>query len=173
MTTKVNNNVGSHYTPLNDTDENVERTCAELRIYPGDMHPNAVTHLLGIQPTRTVAIGERIQVKRPDVTTIGKVNGWFLSSEEHVQSNDLRRHLDWLIAQLQSHHERLLKLQTNERVYMYISCPWWSRYGGGGPSLWPTQMRGLAELNLECKIDFADYSNEQTRHTNQTTENEA
>ena len=136
----------------------VERTCAKLLIYPGELHPSALTTLLGITPTDTVAIGER---KRPNSlgrAPIGKVNGWFLSSEGRVQSNDLRRHLDWLIAKLEPSQEQLRKLQSKAGVRMYVSCPWWSRSGGGCATLWPEQMRALAALNLECTISFADYS---------------
>jgi hypothetical protein len=41
---------------------------------------------------------------------------------------------------------------------MSVNCVWWSKEGGGGPTLWPAQMRSLAELNLECSFEFADYS---------------
>src|SRR5437764_3875755 len=102
MTTIDNrNSIAPHFTPLNDSNRDVERTCAELRIYPGELHPSAITALLGVTPTETVAIGEPIRVKNRVRAPIGKANGWFLSSEEHVHSNDLRRHLDWLIAKLE------------------------------------------------------------------------
>jgi hypothetical protein len=55
---------------------------------------------------------------------------------------------------------RLLKLQGEDGIRMYVYCPWWAKFGGGGPSLWPEQMTALSELNLECTIDFADYSHQ-------------
>jgi hypothetical protein len=39
-----------------------------------------------------------------------------------------------------------------------VNCIWWSRFGDGGPTLWPEQVRALADLNLECSFAFADYS---------------
>ncbi|MBB5344470.1 hypothetical protein HDF10_002449 [Edaphobacter lichenicola] len=93
-------------------------------------------------------------------TRLGKLNAWFLSSEEYVSSRDARHHLDWLLDRLRRKAEALRDLQEKPCVKMYVSCPWWSQHGGGGPSLWPEQMRGLAELNLECSFSFADYSNE-------------
>jgi len=148
----------SHFTPMMDADENVERTCAKLLIYTGQLNPSEVTTLLGLSPTRMVVLGQRGRPNRLGRSAVGKVNGWFLSSEEFVESNDLRRHLDWLIAKLRRNPDGLRKLQAMEGVRMYVLCPWWSRRGGGGPSLWPEQMRGLADLNLECTVAFADYS---------------
>jgi hypothetical protein len=162
MTIDRRDNTGPYFTALNDEQQNVERTCATLCIYLGEMHPNAATELLGTQPSKIVAVGEHGRVNRLGLAPIGKINGWFLSSEDSVKSKDLRRHLDWLVAKLRPSRDGLGKLQLKEGVQMYVSCPWWSRSGGGGPSLWPEQMRGLAELNLECTITFADYSDNAT-----------
>lgn len=145
----------SYFSPIDDHDASVDRTCAQLLIYPGQLHPSDVTGLLGIEPTRTVVIGERIN---PKSDKPGRVNGWFLSSEGLVQSKDLRRHLDWLIDTLIPAHSSLSQLQAMDGVRMYVMCPWWSSTGGGGPHFWPNQLRGLADLNLECTLAFADYS---------------
>jgi hypothetical protein len=145
----------SYFSPFNDEDESVLRTCAQLLIYPGRLHPSAVTRMLGVTPTRTVAIGERIN---PSSERLGRVNGWFLSSEDFVESKDLRRHLDWLIALVSPARSALFELQVIDDVRMYVKCPWWSGTGGGCPHFWPQQLRGLADLNLECTLDFADYS---------------
>jgi Domain of unknown function (DUF4279) len=157
------NETASRFTQLDDANASCERTSAELVIYSGDLHPSRVTELLGLSPTRTVATGEKSPSNSRGLVRVGTLNGWFLSSEEHVSSKDLRRHIDWLIAQLRPHASSLGALQQASEVRMYVQCPWWSRTGGGGPSLWPQQMRGLADLNLECTIDFADYSDEALR----------
>jgi hypothetical protein len=151
-------NTDPYFTPLDDANPSVERTCAKLCVYSGDIHPNVVTNLLGIEPTGHVAVGERGRLNKLGRAPVGKINGWFLSSEEQVRSKDLRRHLDWLIERLGVCRDGLRRLQEQKGVRMYVSCPWWPRLGGGGPTLWPEQMQGLAELNLECTIDFADYS---------------
>ncbi|HXM23923.1 MAG TPA: DUF4279 domain-containing protein [Terriglobales bacterium] len=155
----------SHYTPIKDVDDSCERTCAQLLVYSDDLHPSAVTDLLGISPTKYAARGEKSPPNSLGLAPIGRVNGWFLSSEEHVQSKDLRRHLNWLIGQLQPRASALRQLQAKPRVRMYVSCPWWSNDGGGGVSLWPEQMLALAALNLECTIVFADYSDEGGQQT--------
>jgi hypothetical protein len=91
----------SRMTPLNDAYRTCERTCAKLLIYPGEMHPSRVTELLGVSPTRQVVAGEVSPPISSGLRRVGKINGWFLSSEEHVESKDVRRHLDWLLAKLQ------------------------------------------------------------------------
>jgi hypothetical protein len=162
MTAENTEGVESHFTPVDDQNENVDRTCAQLLVYPGDIHPSEVTRLLGIAPTRTVVAGERGPANRIGRAPIGKINGWFLSSEGSVRSKDLRRHLDWLIGELSQRWDALSTLQARQGVRMYVHCPWWSRHGGGGPTFWPAQLRGLADLNLECTVSFADYSDEAT-----------
>ena len=149
----------SRYTPIRDVNESCERTCASLLVYSGDLSPSVVTDFLGIDPTESVVAGGKSPPNRLGFFHTGKINGWFLSSEEHVQSKDLRRHLDWLLAKLQPSRDNLYKLQAISGVRMYVSCPWWSRLGAGGVvDLWPEQMQGLADLNLQCTIVFADYS---------------
>jgi hypothetical protein len=150
----------SRFTPVNDADDAVDRTCAQLCIYSGEIQASKVTELMCLSPSRTVTKGEASAPNSRGLVRVRTLNGWFLSSEEHVQSKDLRRHLDWVVSQLQPHAEALRFLQQQPNVRMYVSCPWWARHGGGGPSLWPEQMRALADLNLECSIGFADYSDE-------------
>jgi hypothetical protein len=87
----------SCFTPLNDSEENCERTLAVLRVYPGKITTPEVTELLGVSPTSSVAKGEHIATKVPGEFRVGNLNGWFLSSESFVESRDLRRHLDWLL----------------------------------------------------------------------------
>lgn len=160
MTAHENTDIQSRLTPTDDTYETCEKTHVVLRIYSGEMHPSQVTNLLGLGPTRYVAVGEAGGVNSLGRAPIGKLNGWFLSSEGSVESKDMRRHLDWLIAKLQQSEDALRELQARSDVRMSVNCVWWSRYGEGGPTLWPEQMRALADLNLECSFDFADYSDD-------------
>jgi hypothetical protein len=148
----------SRFTPLNGVNAGCERTCAELLIYSGDLHPTTVTERLGIQPTHTVVKGEESQRNSLGRTRMGKLNAWFLSSEDAVESKDIRHHLDWLLGVLLPNCEALLKLQQEPQTTMYVFCPWWSNCGGGVATQWPEQMSGLAQLNLECSFAFADYN---------------
>ena len=145
--------IGSRLTPYDDLYETCERTCAKLLIYPGEQSPDTITECLGIVPTQVNRKGEKRISQRTGRSHIVKMNGWFLFSEEHVVSKDLRRHLDWLIERLGPAREPLLALQETTNVVMTISCVWWSAHGHGGPTLWPQQMRAMADLGLECSFD--------------------
>jgi hypothetical protein len=147
--------IGSHPTPYNDEYETCERTLAELRVYVDDLDPATVTKQLGIQPTSSQKKGE-VRTNSIGKQRTAKVGGWFLSSEGHVTSKDLRRHLDWLLVKLTPAADALRTLQQNPDVRMSVTCIWWSA-GDGGPTLWPSQMRGLADLGLECGFELAFY----------------
>ena len=43
---------------------------------------------------------------------------------------------------------------------MGIDCRWESRGGQGGPTLWPEQMRAMADLDLECSFYIEFYGEE-------------
>jgi len=71
-----------------------------------------------------------------------------------VISLDIRRHIDWLLGKISPLAEGLAALQAITGVTMTVQCAWYSRSGHGGPTLWPEQMRALADLNLECGFDI-------------------
>jgi hypothetical protein len=144
-------------TPYNDHWESCERTVAQLLIYPGDLTPDHVTEMLKIPPTIAQTKGEKRRSSTTGVEREIKLNGWFLSSEGQVGSRDLRRHVDWLLRRLAASAPGLAQLQAHDGVRMCVKCIWW---GGGGPVLWPEQMARLAQLNLECAFEFADYGEE-------------
>ncbi len=147
--------------PYNDSYQTCERTVAQLRLYSGEIRPAEVTGLLGIEPTESTEAGGLIISKETGRPRLTKYNAWFLSSENIVNSKDLRRHLDWLLDRLEACSEALHELQTRDGVQMQISCIWWTAHGGGGPVLWPSQMERMAHLNLECGFEFADYSGDE------------
>ncbi len=149
----------SRLTPINDAYETCERTLAKLRIYGHRLDPGSITTLLGIEATNSQSKGE-IKKNSRGVGREAKIGGWFLSSEGHVQSKDVRRHLDWLLARLFPVKDKLRAIQEAEDVVMAVTCVWWSAAGDGGPTLWPEQMSLLAELNLECGFEVAFYEEE-------------
>ncbi len=125
-----------------------ERTYATLRIYPEALDPSDVTARLGIEPSDWQRQGEsRKPGDRP-----AKLHGWFLSSEGAVESRDVRRHLDWLLARLTPRADAVVALQA-EGCRMDVSCFWVSASGHGGPSVRPAQMGELARLGLELWFD--------------------
>ena len=120
--------------------------------------PNAISEQLGITPTHT-------QVRRP--ATLSKDNkprrarpaAWFLETEDQVQSKDVRRHIDWLLNQLDGKSEAVQQLQA-AGCEMTISCFWVSALGHGGPMLSPEMMKRLADFGLG--IDFDIYFDDET-----------
>jgi hypothetical protein len=152
-------NRSTYSTPYDDVDPTCERTLASLRIYSA-LTPDAVSNVLGIPPDDAFARGDLAIGQRTGTTRIRKFSGWFLSSEGKVESRDLRRHLDWLLSKLEPRAAGLAQLQATEGVSMNVTCIWWASSLGGGPTLWPMQMRALAELNLECSFSFSDYNND-------------
>ena len=148
-----------HTTPYDEAYPACERTLAELRIYPDLASPQSVTAHLGIEPTSLQTAGEALR-NSLHRTRLTKLNGWFLSSEQHCRSRDIRHHLDWLLEKLLPARDALISLQQWPKVKMGIYCIWWSASGGGGPVLWPQQMRGMADLNLECGFDISFYGDD-------------
>jgi Domain of unknown function (DUF4279) len=122
--------------------ETCERTVATLRIY--GVEPAVVTNYLKVDPS-VAHVGPQAR------------SAWILSSDEHVSSKDLRRHLDWLLDMIVPGAAGLKALQAMEGVITNVTCVWWSAAGDGGPTLWPRQMRRLADPDLECSFEFAYY----------------
>lgn len=146
-------NVQSRRTPYNDDYPSCLETRAALLIYTGTLPPDAVTAALTVPPSE-VHVAGYTQVSDYGRERVARTSRWQLSSEGKVESRDIRRHLDWLMAQIQHAHAELLALQELQGVVMSVNCSWYSRSGSGGPTLWPEQMAKLAALNLECSFDI-------------------
>lgn len=147
------NTINSRITPISSDYATCSECYTQLLIYPGEMHPDNVSKLLGIEPTQKNIVGEKISNSRGRSREI-RLSGWFLSSESHVQSKDLRDHIDWLLRKVTPAITGLKQLQHTENVTMTLCCVWRSRYGHSGPVLWPEQMRAISDLDLECSFDI-------------------
>jgi hypothetical protein len=97
------------------------RTYATLVIVHPDLEPDVVTEGLGIQPSRAHRRGDirNPLAKRPFIHPRG---GWFLSSEGAVQSRDVRRHIDWLLDQVEPKGDVLKQLQYDHRLSEFKPC---------------------------------------------------
>lgn len=150
----------SRRTPMNSGSQYVERVLSTLVISSGSIHPDDVSRRLGVRSTTSCVRGGRV------VTSLGRVridsrNVWCLSSEGLVDSMDLRDHVDWLLRKISPAADALLRLQEESGVSMGVDCICWSLGGGVGGVLWPEQMRGLADLNLECAWAFSFYGEDE------------
>lgn len=140
-------------TDLIPTDSACEECHVALSIYPGDISPDEVSTLLRLKPTRQYRKGENT------LSPWGKVfkaplSSWVLSSQGSVDSKDLREHVQWLLDTLRPLARGLESLRKIPDMDMHILCTWVSRYGDGGPSLWPEQLQCMAHLGLPCHFDF-------------------
>jgi hypothetical protein len=125
------------------------RTYASLCIYlPDASDPNELTEKFGIQPSRTRVKGEFRNGKRRNSPT-----AWFLESMENVESKEVRRHIDWLLDQIEERSEIIKQLQL-EGSEIHISCFWESALGHGGPMLDPTILNRIAALNIGIAFDI-------------------
>jgi hypothetical protein len=124
-----------------------EETYATLRIYHDELEPNAISTRLALAPSKAQ--------KKGDILSSGRtlpVGGWFLSSKDHVTSKDARRHVVWILDQLNGRDQELERLQ-NEGYQMDLSCFWASASGHGGPELDHEIMKRLASLRLNIGFD--------------------
>jgi hypothetical protein len=145
--------INSRITPISDGYPTCSECYAQLLIYPGAMHPDDVSKLLGLEPTQKNIAGTVVTNSRGKTREI-KLSGWFLSSEQYVQSKDLREHIDWLLEKIKPLKKELIKLQNIDGITLGIDCVWRSAVGHGGPTLWPEQMRSISDLDLECSFDI-------------------
>ena len=99
------------------------------------------------------AVKERVARASAFSERIYPFNGWFLSSKHLVDSQDLRRHLDWLFDQIASRKAEIDSLREAGCTFT-ISCYWLSREGQGGPTLSLPQVEKLAEFRFEVWFDI-------------------
>lgn len=149
-------NINSRRTPISSDYDGCDECRVSLLIYPEHVHPDEVSNILKLEPTKKNVIGTEITNSLGRTRKI-TVAGWFLSSEKYVQSKDIREHLDWLLIKILPSKNGLMQLQNIEGIKMGIDCEWWSN-GNGGPTLWPEQMNIMAELNLECAFNISFYN---------------
>ena len=124
-------------------------THATLCIYlPNNGNPNELTEKLGIQPYRTQVKGEVRNDRVRNWPT-----AWFLESKEKVASKEVRRHIDWLLEQLEGKSEVIRELQTDGSE-IHLSCFWGSAVGHGGPMLDPEIIKKIASLNIGIAFDI-------------------
>lgn len=137
-------------TPNNPDYPTCESTYGTLLIHSSDMDPREVTSLLGINPSKSQVAGD-VRASRNHPILI-KLSGWFLSTEDKVSSKDSRDHINWILENLAGKDDAFIELR--ERGWEpSLSIYWLSLSGYGGPTLSPSQMKRLAELDLEIWFD--------------------
>ena len=113
------------------------------------LEPGAISARLGVRPSRTQVRGK---LPHPTSKHPFKCGGWFLASKDHVQSRDARRHIDWLLLQLQGKAAAIAQLAAEG--HLVDVCVYWESIGQGGPTLNPSQMAQLGELGVALWFDI-------------------
>ena len=130
-------------------------TCAEtyatLCIYHEDLEPDRINRLLGLKYTWACKKGDPISLKEPDRAK-RKVGAWLLRTEGILDSKDSRRHIDWLIDQIDEKAE-ILSEMIEQGYSIRISCYWVSKHGHGGPWVSVSECERLARLRIELDFD--------------------
>lgn len=131
-------------------------TCLECRcrlmVYSETYDIRNIGIILNLEPTLLRIKGDIIKTKHSERSV--PISFWELSSEASVKSKDLRRHINWLISKLSNKIDTLKKVKSNKDCTIFIQCVWWSRYGDGGPVIWPEQMQFFSDSNLDLKFDL-------------------
>jgi hypothetical protein len=70
----------------------------------------------------------------------------------NVQSRDARRHIDWLLRQLE--HEAAAIAELKADGHLVDICVYWLSAGQGGPTLDSSHMVQLGKLGVELWFDI-------------------
>jgi hypothetical protein len=127
-----------------------ERCYVTLCIYTGDNQASDVTKVLGLQPSEVTVKGESASFFS---SRINPLNGWFLSSRDHLSSKDFRNHLDWLFDKIAFYKAEIQLLRSRGFIFS-VSGYWLSRAGHGGPILSTSQIKKLAEFEFDISLDI-------------------
>jgi hypothetical protein len=142
----------SRMTPYDDDYATCEMTYASLNAYSDTDASDWISAALSLEPSRT--IGRTAHNREEPAKMALDRSFWSLSSKGHVDSGDVRRHLDWLLDQIEPSAGGIETLRTTPGTFVNVSCMWMSLHGQGGPTLWPEQMSRLSKLDLELRFDI-------------------
>lgn len=136
-----------------EAQDDVERVRATLRIYHPELEPDAVTELLGIEPSVSWKQGDQPYgwTKKPGHQAPS--GGWLLSSRLDVRGNDAMAHIEWLLDQVVGSATRLKQLQ-DKGFMVDVVVAWHAITWNTTPTLTPHIMRRLAKHNLPVWFDI-------------------
>ena len=126
------------------------RTYATLRIYHDGDSPHEVSRILELEPSSFQIKGA--EWKRRDQTRTYPLSGWFLCSDEKIESYDTSKHLTWLLEKIAGKKAELDQLRS-AGWRMDISCFWDSSWGHGGPTVHPPISKILGNLEIPVWFD--------------------
>jgi hypothetical protein len=127
------------------------RTYSTLRIFSDEVDPESFSKTLGLEPTDSFRTGDAYSICK----LTRKQNGWFLSTESSMDSQDTEEHIGFILAKLDGKREVVAALHAAGCHLDIFSL--WRFDGQGGPSLTAEQMLLLGNLGIEvCWDVYAD-----------------
>jgi len=127
-------------------DATCETTYVTLVLLSEGPDPSTVSGALHVEPTDQWRRGDQ----RHGVPA--RRNGWLLSSQDAVESRDVRGHMTWVLDQVPDDPTAFDEFRRGGWTTT-VSCYWLSASGHGGPMLDPAQTRKLAALELPILFD--------------------
>jgi hypothetical protein len=123
------------------------RTYSTLRIFSDVVDPESISKTLGLEPTYSFRTGDAYSVCK----LTRKYNGWLLSTESSMDSQDTEEHIGSLLAKLHGKAEAVAALHVAGCELDIFS--YWTSNGQGGPSLTAEQMLILGKLGIPVSWD--------------------
>jgi hypothetical protein len=124
-----------------EDDSSCKRACSMLLVSGEGIEASEVTDAFGISPTQTCKAGECV--------------GWRVSSESHVLSTNLERHIHWLLDQIKDKMSVIQELRRRD-CQVDIYC-FWQGHGTSndiGPYIKADTLRRLADFDLNMIFAF-------------------
>jgi Domain of unknown function (DUF4279) len=118
------------------------KACAMLLVSGDNIDEDEFTRLFGVIPT--------------EVARAGECTGWRLSSESHVQSTSLERHIHWILDQIVGKSEIINHLKLNRNCQVDLGCWWKGRpeLDERGPFLSQETLQRIANFHLNLIFYF-------------------
>ena len=145
-----------------DENPNCRITHVSLRLI-GDHLPTAeVTARTGLEPTFAADKGAaRPAGPRSRSSVYTQPSGvWYVSSEGHVDSTSLERHLIWLLDRIEPARQALLAVAAEHGARVDFFVYWVSASGEGGPEITAPSLERIASLNASLGFDIYDESDD-------------
>ena len=136
---------------------NCEATHASFRLVGDALIPDAIERDTGLTGDFAAAKGKRRNPRTG--REVAQVNGvWLISSDGHVTSTSLERHIVYLLETVEPVKEKLLMVAQAQGAAADFYCYWLSAHGQGGPGLSAETLCRIGALDATLAFDlyFAD-----------------
>ena len=135
-----------------------DETWVYFKIVLGEYDPDFASDILKLPPNDFQRKGRIVQSSLTGRKRIQEYNSWCLKTDDIIHSPVLNDHLTCVLEYLKGKNSELKYLQNLEGVTMYIRCVWWSRCGEGGPTIEPSILQTLADMNIELHFSLMNLS---------------